>query len=97
MSADMSILSRFRNDSAESIMKNITFASSLLLCACASSGPTYYERQPWAQKGHDQASAECYTEINQRDGPPNYYLCMKAKGWFEVQACRSGLECRTER
>jgi hypothetical protein len=65
----------------------------LLLWGCASSGPTYYEGQSWAQKGFDQASAECYTEIQQRGGPPNYHLCMKAKGWFEVQTRTS--VCRT--
>lgn len=53
------------------------------VCSCGSIREPTYERQEWAQKGFDQASAECYTEINQRGGPPNYYLCMKAKGYVE--------------
>jgi hypothetical protein len=68
----------------------------LLLAGCASAGPTYYEGQTWAKKEFEQASAECYTEIQQRGGPPNYYLCMKAKGWFEVNQCRQGLRCMAE-
>ena len=70
----------------------------LAFAGCASDPtPTYYEGQSWAQKSYEQASAECYTEIQQRNGPPNYYLCMQAKGWFEVRACRQGLRCATER
>lgn len=78
-------------------MKKLAPVSLLLLWGCASSAPSYYEGQPWAKKGFDQASAECYTEIQQRGGPPNYYLCMKAKGWFEVSACRQELRCVAER
>jgi hypothetical protein len=63
----------------------------LLLAAC---GTNYYERQGWATKVFEQASAECYTEINRAGGPPNYYLCMKAKGWFETGRCQGGVECR---
>ena len=74
-------------------MKQIALAILPFLGACTSAGPTYYEGQAWAQRGFEQASAECYTEIQQRGGPPNYYLCMKAKGWFEVRACRQGLRC----
>lgn len=68
-------------------------AVALLFVGCSTS-PLYYERQPWAQKGHDQASAECYTEIQQDGGPRNYYQCMRAKGWFEVyNRCRPGFQC----
>ena len=73
--------------------------SVVLVVACLAAGcaSSLYERQPWAGRPFEQASAECYTEINQRGGPPNYYLCMRAKGWFEVNQCKPGVQCASER
>jgi hypothetical protein len=66
---------------------------ALLLAGCGSPGAAYYEKQPWAYKAYDEASTECQTEIQKPGGPPSYHLCMRAKGWAEVHACREGLEC----
>lgn len=60
--------------------------AALLLAGCAS-GParhTYYERQPWAKEGFEQAKAECYYEINQPGKMGSLYLCLESKGWHEV-------------
>jgi hypothetical protein len=70
---------------------------ALLIVGCACSGPPYYEKQSWAEKSYDQASAECRTEIQQPGGPPSYHLCMRGKGWSETHVCRQGLECLAER
>lgn len=60
------------------------FLSSLLLAACAS-GPTYYDREPWATVGLEQAQAECQAEINRPTGIPSMFLCLRSKGWNERQ------------
>ena len=73
----------------------LVFAATM--CGCATSGPTYYEGQLWAQKVFDQASAECYEDIQKDSSSGSYMLCMKARGWFEVRSCRGGYRCESSR
>jgi len=70
------------------------YSLSLLLSAC-SSGPSYkfYQRQAGAPEDFDRAAAACRVAVNSKDGPPNWQVCMRDKGWKEVGSCSGDTEC----
>ena len=66
-------------------MKLVLLAVTVLLAGCTSA-PTRWEPQPWASKVFEQASAECYEDIQKDTSSGSYVLCMRARGWFEVRS-----------
>lgn len=70
----------------------LVISLTFLLSACATD-TTLYQQESWSKKVHWEASTECYAEIHQKNGPPSYSHCMKAKGWTETQNCEAGLAC----